>query len=334
MNSSRPSDVLKRATTPGTFAGLDPESLRIVFSAIAGKLAAVAPPGVAPEGYAQRCIEIAAIVASSPKVAECDAGSIVQAVITAAVTGLSFDLKECYLVPYSVRMGDTWRKVAQFQIGYIGYKELAYRSGRLASLEAAAVRSGDLFQYEQGTSPYIKHIPAPGSQSRPVVAAYAIARLLGGGVVFVVLDQSNIEHLRQKNRDQKGDASGAWATDYAALAIAKAIKILVRKFLPNQGALGAAALADGKTYISARPAGDTIDAGAVDVEEIPEEIVEGAGHSREDLLAEVNGKITACKTLGELKALWETGAETWRNDLQIASAFKQYKAERGWVGNG
>ena len=87
-------------------------------------------------------------VSTNPQLAECDNASIVSAALLGQALNLSPSpqLGQFYLVPFN----DNKRgcKVAQFQIGYKGYIQLAIRSGQYKKLNVLAIKEGELIKYD------------------------------------------------------------------------------------------------------------------------------------------------------------------------------------------
>jgi len=164
------------------------------------------------------------IVTQNPKLAECSLQSLMGAVMQASILGFQpvTALGECYFVPYGGHV--------QFQFGYKGLIRLAQRSGELSDIYAEVVRDGDYFEMELGLHRKLIHRPTLNSNGA-FKLVYAVAHFKNGGYAFVVLTYEEIEALRKRNSSQKGSPSGAWLTDYPAMAKAKAIKQL-SKYLP------------------------------------------------------------------------------------------------------
>jgi recombination protein RecT len=90
-------------------------------------------------------------MSKNPKLFECNPTSILASIITAAQLGLEVGVNgQAYLVPYS--------GVCQLIPGWQGYVDLVSRAGR-ASVWTGAVRSGDFFKYQLGSSPKLEHTP-------------------------------------------------------------------------------------------------------------------------------------------------------------------------------
>ena len=136
-------------------------------------------------------------------------------------------LGQCYLVARKSR-GVTDAKI---QVGYKGYKELAYRSDRVLSLNMETVLEGDDFSFELGTEPKVSHVPkfAPGAMATHY---YAVAQLLGGGVVAKVWSREQVEHHRDKYVKGLNSAS-PWLSAFDSMAKKTVMHDLMR-MLPLQ----------------------------------------------------------------------------------------------------
>jgi recombination protein RecT len=174
---------------------------------------------------AERIIHMVAdVMESNPKLKECTPSSIIGAVMQASVLGFrpSSQLGECYFVPYG--------KQCQFQIGYQGWLSLARRSGEVKTVYAHEVHENDLFDYELGLEPKLTHKPTMFNRGK-LIAVYCVVHYSNGGSIFNVLSVEEVERRRLRNPMQKNGMSGAWATDYGAMAKGKAVNSL-KAYLP------------------------------------------------------------------------------------------------------
>jgi len=233
-----PADAVKnamaKATKSGTLAGLKHTDIQAVLGGMKAQIAQALPRHLTPD----RMIQMAcSLIAKNPKIAECSAASLMGAVMQASILGFRpvDTLGECYFVPYG--------NSVQFQIGYKGYISLARRSNELKMLYAEVVREGDDFTVEYGLNPILKHIPAIENEEAKVTHVYAVAHYKDGGYNFVVMTYNQVERLRKRNPMQKGSPAGAWATDWEAMAKAKAIKQL-SKYMPLSVDMQNATVAD------------------------------------------------------------------------------------------
>jgi recombination protein RecT len=176
--------------------------------------------------------------------------SIAKAVIEASELGLepSGVLGHAYLVPYW--NAKTRRNEAQLQVGYRGFIELAGRSGRLHSIFAEVVYDCDLFEYERGLHPVLRHKPTlnrPGDASP--IAVYAVATFNDGGGTAQVLDLHDVERRRLSSQTERARAEGrlktptVWEEHWEEMAKKSAVRALA-KYLPLSPELTRAAVAD------------------------------------------------------------------------------------------
>lgn len=98
---------------------------------------------------------IISAVSTNPSLAECDNSSIVSAALLGQALNLSPSpqLGQYYLVPFNKTIknpdGSTTKiKVAQFQLGYKGYIQLAIRSGYYKKINVLAIKEGELIKYD------------------------------------------------------------------------------------------------------------------------------------------------------------------------------------------
>ena len=91
---------------------------------------------------------ISSAVATNAQLQECDAGTILSGALLGESLNLSPSpqLGQYYLVPFN----DSKKgyKVAQFQLGYKGYIQLAIRSGQYKKLNVLAIKTGELIKYD------------------------------------------------------------------------------------------------------------------------------------------------------------------------------------------
>jgi recombination protein RecT len=91
---------------------------------------------------------IVTAVGTNPQLASCDYGSILSAALLGEALKLSPSpqLGQFYMVPFKDnKKGIT---VAQFQLGYKGYIQLAIRSGQYRDIDVICVKDGELIGYD------------------------------------------------------------------------------------------------------------------------------------------------------------------------------------------
>jgi recombination protein RecT len=148
--------------------------------------------------------------------------SILAAVLISSQLGLEVNtpLGQAYIIPYG--------KQAQFQIGYKGLLDLAYRSGEYQVIYAMEVYENDEFDFAYGLDPYLKHKPAREPKGEPVYY-YAVYKTKNGGSNFRVWSREKVDKHAHKYSQavQKGWTS-PWKTDFDAMAKKTVLKDLLK----------------------------------------------------------------------------------------------------------
>jgi recombination protein RecT len=128
-------------------------------------------------------------VRKNPKLGECIPESFAGAILTAAAIGVEVGTPEAYLVPY--------KGECTLIIGYQGYTKLFWQHPAAQTLDAEVVYEKDEFDWQKGTSPYLKHKPYKGEGGRgKIVYYYAAVTLSTGGSHFEVLTPDEVKQLR------------------------------------------------------------------------------------------------------------------------------------------
>ena len=154
--------------------------------------------------------------------------SFLSALMNAAQLGLepNTSLGQAYLIPYK----NKGVYEVQFQIGYKGLLDLAYRSPQLQTVQAHCVYENDTFSYELGLHPQLVHKPAMENRGE-LRCVYAMFRLQNGGFGFEVMSKTAIEaHAKQYSKAYDTSYS-PWKTDFESMAKKTVIK-QVLKYAP------------------------------------------------------------------------------------------------------
>lgn len=177
------------------------------------------PSVITPERFTR--IVLTAL-SSNPKLQACTPMSFMGAMMQAAQLGVepNTPLGQAYLIPYG--------GLCQFQLGYKGLIDLAYRSGEVSSIQAHEVHENDVFEYEYGLEPKLRHVPAQTDRG-PVTFYYAVLKLKNGGVGFEVMSRDDVETFARKK--SKAYNNGPWKTDFDEMAKKTVLK-KVLKYAP------------------------------------------------------------------------------------------------------
>lgn len=189
-----------------------------------GQIAKALPSVITPERFTRIATTA---VAMNPELGKCTPASFIGALMTAAQLGLEVNtpLGQAYLIPYNNYK--TGQKEAQFQIGYKGLIELAYRSGDIEQISAEEVYENDEFEFELGFDTSIKHKPALKGRGE-LIGVYALYKLKSGGKGVCYMSVEDINNFRKKYSKAK---SSPWDTSFEAMAKKTCLK-QVLKYAP------------------------------------------------------------------------------------------------------
>lgn len=195
------------------------KTIKDYLKAYEGEFAKALPSVLTPERFTRMALTA---LTKTPKLAQCAPSSFMGAMLEAAQLGLepNTPLGQAYLIPYGNK--------CQFQIGYKGLIDLAYRSEELRSIEAHEVYENDVFDFEFGLNPKLVHKPAIKDRGE-VVWYYAVYHLVNGGCGFEVMSREDVEtHARKYSKTFN---NGPWQTDFDEMAKKTVLK-KVLKYAP------------------------------------------------------------------------------------------------------
>jgi recombination protein RecT len=201
-------------------------------------------------------------VRMNPDLQKCTVPSFMGALLKAAQSGLRPGMfGEGWIIPrWNGRLGSM---EAQFQPGYMGLAQLAYRSGEVAEVHAVAVYAADHFRYQLGSDPKIEHEPDMEAEhaNEDIVAFYAVVKLTNGGKLLKVMRRSEVDEVRDRfaPRTKAGKLVGPWTTDYEPMGC-KTVLIQALKLAPKDSERLVAALQAENDAIF----GDRVAAGVVE----------------------------------------------------------------------
>ena len=117
------------------------------------------PTVLTPERFTRMALSA---INNTPELANCTPMSFIAALMNAAQLGLepNTPLGQAYLIPYK----NKGVLECQFQLGYKGLIDLAYRSGQIQVIQAQTVREFDYFEYQYGLDSKLVHRPGTGDR--------------------------------------------------------------------------------------------------------------------------------------------------------------------------
>lgn len=170
------------------------------------------PSVITPERFTRMVLSA---LSSTPKLAECSPQSFLAAMMTAAQLGVEPNtaLGQAYLLPYR----NHGQMECQFQLGYKGLIDLAYRSGEVSVIQAHTVYENDVFEYELGMDPKLRHVPAKADRGE-AVAYYAMFKTKDGGYGFEVMSVDDVQRHAQRYSKSYGSDISPWRSNFDEMA--------------------------------------------------------------------------------------------------------------------
>lgn len=193
------------------------ETLKQLFEKSKGAFAGVLPKHLSVSKMLQIAI---AAAQRNPGLLDCTPGSLIGAMLTASELGLEVGgaRKEAWLVPFN--NSRTGKKEATFIPDYRGIMELVRRTGKVTNIWGSCVWEGDIFDYDLGSDPYLKHKRSGEDDPKKLTHAYVCFKGKDGTTQFWVMDKAQIEKRRNVSqawrayeraiRDNKPATANMW----------------------------------------------------------------------------------------------------------------------------
>lgn len=168
-------------------------------------------------------------VASNEMLKNAEPNSVFHAAAVAATLNLPINnsLGFAYIVPYNDRKSG--KVVAQFQMGYKGFIQLAQRSGQFLTISAAAIHKGQLISENPLTG---FEFDFTQRESDEVIGYAAYFKLLNGfeKTLYMSADELKKHGTQFSQSFRKG--YGLWKDNFDSMAQKTVIKLLLSKFAP------------------------------------------------------------------------------------------------------
>ena len=245
---------------------------------------------------------LTALVSNNAALQVCKPETLMFASLKATALDLPLDpnLGFAYVLPYNDKKNGV--TVAQFQMGYKGFVQLALRSGQFKTLNTTDVREGELID-EDFVTGELTFKKADNREALPIIGYVAYFKLLNGFEKYLYMTSAEMKAhaLRFSQTFKKG--YGLWADKdmFDSMAKKTVLKLLVSKYAPLSVEMRDAIKAD--QSVMQKPDGyDYVD---TDEQPQPDEQSEAAKEKAE----EVKSKVEAMKArrAGAEKVDEETG---------------------------
>lgn len=188
------------------------------------------------------------IISQNEMLSKADPMSIYNSACVSATLDLPLNnsLGFAYIVPYNNRQPDgTTKVVAQFQIGYKGFIQLAQRSGQFKTISATPIYEGQIKSYNRLTG---IEFDFNGQISEKVLGYAAYFSLINGfeKTLFMTTDELKKHGLRfSKTFNNK---NSLWQNDFDSMAQKTVLKLLLSKYAPLSVEMQKAVITD-QSYV-------------------------------------------------------------------------------------
>ena len=205
-NNEKPVKLTKNMSMPDMVKAMMPEIRKAL------------PSVITPERFTR--IALSALN-NTPALQQCSPMSFIASLLNSAQLGLepNTPLGQAYLIPYK----NKGQMECQFQIGYKGLIDLAYRNGQMQTIQAQAVYENDLFEYEYGLEPKLVHKPAYSDRGE-ITYFYGLFKTVNGGFGFSVMSKADMDNYARTYSKAFASDYSPWKTSYEEMAKKTVIK--------------------------------------------------------------------------------------------------------------
>lgn len=186
------------------------------------------------------------LVKTDAKLANADRKSLLSACLVAASMDLPINqnLGFAFIIPYFD--GKTKTTLAQFQMGYKGFVQLALRSNKFHRINVTDVKEGELLGEDKRTGELkFNWLPdGPERDGKKTVGFLAYFKLLNGFEkdLFMTTEELKKHGVRFSQTFKRG--FGLWKDDFDAMAKKTVLKLLLSRFAPMTTQMAKAQEAD------------------------------------------------------------------------------------------
>lgn len=196
------------------------------------------------ERKAQFITSVASLVNSNEALQTVERKSLFAACLTAASLDLPINpsLGFAYIIPY--KNNKTGETLAQFQMGYKGFIQLAMRSGQFKTINATDVREGELKTNNRLSGEIEFEWLEKDRESKPIIGYVAYMRLVNGFEKSLYMSMDEVKKHSQKYSQSMRRGYGLWKDEFDLMAKKTVTKLLLSKFAPLSTDMQTATLVD------------------------------------------------------------------------------------------
>ncbi len=151
-------------------------------------------------------------ISQNKELHKCTKESLFVAICQGAEFGLSFSpvLQQAYCIPYG--------NVATFMVGYRGQIDKILSAGKYKNIDAHVVYEKDAFDFGYGSQPFLTHRPSLETDKGKRMCVYAIVWSLDGSFQFIILNNDELEAIKNKSKAKNSMAYNDFPDELARKA--------------------------------------------------------------------------------------------------------------------
>lgn len=184
---------------------------------------------------------VTSLVSSNPTLAKTEQTSILKACLIAATLDLPINpnLGFAYIIPY--KTGDYY--IAQFQMGYKGFIQLAQRSSQFKTINATDIKEGEISRVDIMTGEFVwsdEFLNADleyleTRKKKQTVGYIAYMKLLNGFEKMLYMSNDDLtKHATKFSQSFKNKSSkvNMWRDDFDKMSKKTVLKLMISKYAP------------------------------------------------------------------------------------------------------
>ncbi|UZT82658.1 recombinase RecT [Caproicibacterium sp. BJN0003] len=204
---------IQKATESTATAKVEKHTIQTYIQKMQGEIKKALPSVLTPERFTRI---ILSALSTNPQLGATTPQSFLGAMMTAAQLGVepNTPLGQAYLIPYK----NHGTLECQFQLGYKGLIDLAYRSGQISVIQAHTVYEHDEFDYELGLEPKLHHVPCKDADKGNAVYFYGMFKTKDGGYGFEVMSVDDVRAFAKRYSKAYSSSYSPWSTNFEEMA--------------------------------------------------------------------------------------------------------------------
>lgn len=176
-------------------------------------------------------INVSSMVNNNELLAKCEPKSLMMTALTATAMNIPINqnLGMAFIIPYRQKDGSY---VAQFQLGFKGYIQLAMRSSQFQTINVSDVKEGELQGFNRLTGEMQFTWIETDREKAKTVGYIAYFKLINGfeKSLYMTVDEVTAHGKQYSQSMRKG--YGLWVDQFDAMAKKTVLKLLLSKYAP------------------------------------------------------------------------------------------------------